>query len=142
MDDDIWGSSSDDLDYERSIAEKEWNQLQENHGNVGYKVGIVEGQEQHMQKGFDRGYEEGISIGLQLGQLQGRLGAHVAFYQQVEPNESRANALQELFQELTRVDLHHLFDKAYFENPAAPDSAPHRLLQQWQQRIEQALNTN
>jgi hypothetical protein len=32
--DDIWGSSDDEKDYERNLAEREWERMQEDHGNV------------------------------------------------------------------------------------------------------------
>lgn len=33
-DDDIWGESGDEVEYERQLAENEWERLQEDHGNV------------------------------------------------------------------------------------------------------------
>ncbi|KAI8059867.1 hypothetical protein BC940DRAFT_313201 [Gongronella butleri] len=143
MDDNIWGSSDDDVEYERNLAEKEWNQLQEDHGNVGYKVGIIEGQEVHMQKGFDRGYVEGLDIGLQLGKLQGKLSAYVAYYEQHEHDDAILQQLKPLLQELTQVDVDTLFSKAYFQ-PDTSDSvddasSPHAILRQWQQRIDATL---
>jgi hypothetical protein len=37
--DDIWAESDDEeqIAYERNLAEKEWERLQEDHGNVGKK---------------------------------------------------------------------------------------------------------
>jgi hypothetical protein len=66
---DIW----DDDAKENDIAEREWNKLQEIHGTVGYREGVVDGQDSIMQKGFDVGYKEGSEIGLELGIMQGIL---------------------------------------------------------------------
>lgn len=95
-DKDIWAESGEeDNVYERKLAEREWDRLQEDHGNVsqetrkviqkqcaylqekkktGYKIGIVEGKEVNMQKGFDEGYEDGLSIGKAVGKLRGVVG--------------------------------------------------------------------
>ncbi|KAI8047474.1 hypothetical protein BDF21DRAFT_352237 [Thamnidium elegans] len=69
---DIWANSSDEeqVAYERNLAEKEWERLQEDHGNTGYKEGIVEGKEVNMQRGFDKGYTEGLVIGKLIGKLR------------------------------------------------------------------------
>lgn len=41
---------------------------------TGYKIGIVEGKEVNMQKGFDEGYKDGLSIGKAVGKLRGVVG--------------------------------------------------------------------
>jgi hypothetical protein len=66
---DIW----DDNGNETDIADREWNKLQEVHGTIGYREGVVDGQDSIMQKGFDIGYKEGSEIGLELGIMQGML---------------------------------------------------------------------
>ncbi|KAI7849788.1 hypothetical protein BDC45DRAFT_448091 [Circinella umbellata] len=71
-DDDIWASSDEDnTTYDREIAEREWNKLNTNHGNEGYKEGITEAKEEYMQEGFDHGYTEGLEIGKAIGKLRG-----------------------------------------------------------------------
>ncbi|KAI8983496.1 hypothetical protein BDB01DRAFT_843231 [Pilobolus umbonatus] len=70
--DDIWelSDNEDETTYDRNIAEKEWERLQEDHGNSGYKEGVVEGKEVNMQRGFDKGYIEGLHIGKAIGKLR------------------------------------------------------------------------
>ncbi|ORZ01019.1 hypothetical protein BCR43DRAFT_434255 [Syncephalastrum racemosum] len=72
MDDDVWAlSDEDNVEYDRAIAQKEWDRMHENHGNEGYKEGIVEGKEVRMQNGFDQGFVEGLAAGKALGRLRG-----------------------------------------------------------------------
>ncbi|CAJ0755501.1 23555_t:CDS:2 [Entrophospora sp. SA101] len=40
---DVWVSDEDDIIFEKKVSSKEWERLNENFGNVGYKEGIVEG---------------------------------------------------------------------------------------------------
>lgn len=36
--DDVWAESNEEhTDYERNLAEKEWDRLQDDHGNVSYQ---------------------------------------------------------------------------------------------------------
>ncbi|RKO87730.1 hypothetical protein BDK51DRAFT_23969, partial [Blyttiomyces helicus] len=70
-DDDVWGSEGDETEYDREMADRNWNRLQDEHGVVGYKEGISEAKEKGLQLGFDKGYAEGAEIGLALGRLQG-----------------------------------------------------------------------
>jgi flagellar biosynthesis/type III secretory pathway protein FliH len=72
--DDIWNDDDDDtsdVNYDRSIAERNWKRLQETHGVLGYKEGIVEGKDESLQKGFSMGFSEGAVIGHELGRLRG-----------------------------------------------------------------------
>ncbi|KAJ1987253.1 hypothetical protein H4R33_002942 [Dimargaris cristalligena] len=76
--DDLWGSASDsdNVDYDRAMADREWRRLQDIHGNAGYKDGISSSREENIQPGFDLGFAEGLRAGLALGLLEGRLSAH------------------------------------------------------------------
>ncbi|RUS23250.1 hypothetical protein BC937DRAFT_89720 [Endogone sp. FLAS-F59071] len=74
LNDDIWDDSDDDtVSYHRSMAEREWGRLHEQHGNAGYKDGIVEGKDLTIQEGFNRGYSEGVVVGKEIGELRGML---------------------------------------------------------------------
>ncbi|CAO3588122.1 unnamed protein product [Absidia cylindrospora] len=139
-DNDIW-ASSDDENYDRVIAEKDWERLQENHGNDGYKEGIIEGKEVRMQRGFDQGYIEGLDFGKQIGILRGKLSTYLTFYKQVEPNETIARELETIYDELDKVDVQHVFSTAYFDSNKADDDyvSPQDKIQQWQEKIDQAI---
>ncbi|KAI7861956.1 hypothetical protein BDF14DRAFT_1862107 [Spinellus fusiger] len=100
--DSVWDSSDqEEVTYERTMAEKEWNRLHQNHGNEGYKEGIIEGKEVWMQRGFDSGYEEGLAVGKALGHLRGRVSTYVLFYTVML--EQPVTALQELLEELSQM---------------------------------------
>ncbi|KAI8917058.1 essential protein Yae1, N terminal-domain-containing protein, partial [Powellomyces hirtus] len=72
-DDDVWDddASIPDAQYDKQVAERNWNRLQDTHGVAGYKDGITEGKKASLQQGFDQGYGNGVDIGLQLGRLRG-----------------------------------------------------------------------
>lgn len=70
--DDIWDDDGpSDLQYDRSISERNWKRLQETHGVLGYKEGVVEGKDESLQAGFNVGFSEGAIIGHELGRLRG-----------------------------------------------------------------------
>ncbi|CAO3634445.1 unnamed protein product [Cunninghamella blakesleeana] len=143
MDNDIWASSDDEQQYERTIAEKEWGRLQEDHGNEGYKIGIIEGKEVHMQRGFDQGYIEGFDIGKKLGALRGKLSTYLTLYSQIEQNEKITNELKQVYDELDKVDVQHIFSKEYFakNNTKEDYISPEDKIQQWEQRINQSIQS-
>ncbi|KAI8896768.1 hypothetical protein BC833DRAFT_596281, partial [Globomyces pollinis-pini] len=64
---------SDDGDYDRKMAERNWNRLQDTHGTLGYTEGLVEGKDAHIQRGFDDGYESAAIIARELGRMRGIL---------------------------------------------------------------------
>ncbi|KAG1237882.1 hypothetical protein G6F35_000546 [Rhizopus arrhizus] len=100
-DKDIWAESGEeDNVYERKLAEREWDRLQEDH---------VEGKEVNMQKGFDEGYEDGLSIGKAVGKLRGVVGTRIVFYEQLLKNEEAANELRALFNEIDSVEVNHIY---------------------------------
>ncbi|CAG8435020.1 7257_t:CDS:2 [Diversispora eburnea] len=65
---DIWEMSDEEgnLNYDNIISSKEWNRMNENFGNLGYKEGIIEGKDTTIQKGFDKGYIDGARIGKEI----------------------------------------------------------------------------
>ncbi|KAI9015073.1 hypothetical protein BC832DRAFT_189781 [Gaertneriomyces semiglobifer] len=73
--DDVWADdvSLTDASYDREVAQRNWNKLQDEHGVVGYKEGISEGKQVSLQQGFDQGYVEGAEIAHQLGRMRGVL---------------------------------------------------------------------
>ncbi|KAG1054528.1 hypothetical protein G6F43_003464 [Rhizopus delemar] len=121
-DKDIWAESGEeDNVYERKLAEREWDRLQEDHGNTGYKIGIVEGKEVNMQKGFDEGYKDGLSIGKAVGKLRGVVGTRIVFYEQLLKNEEAANELRALFNEIDNVEVNHIYSVDYFRKDGPKD---------------------
>jgi hypothetical protein len=60
---------------EGEIFDRNWTRLQDIHGVIGYREGLVQGQAQFLQQGFDDGYKLGAGIGLELGKKQGILAA-------------------------------------------------------------------
>lgn len=74
---DVWEDelTNDAVAYDRQMADKHWNRLQDVHGTTGYREGLVQGKEAHLQEGFDSGFELGSHIGILVGQLKGILTA-------------------------------------------------------------------
>ncbi|KAI8097334.1 uncharacterized protein BX664DRAFT_326151 [Halteromyces radiatus] len=139
-DNDIWASSDDENNYDRIIAEKDWERLQENHGNDGYKEGIIEGKEVRMQHGFDKGYIEGLAIGKELGILRGKLSTYLTFYKQMEHNETVVKELQTVYDELDKVDVQHIFSTEYFSSTISENYiSPQDKIQQWRRKIDQVI---
>ncbi|KAL0091086.1 hypothetical protein J3Q64DRAFT_1844092 [Phycomyces blakesleeanus] len=140
--DSIWGSSDeDDVRYERTIAEKEWNRMHQNHGNEGYKDGIIEGKEVVMQKGFDRGYEDGLGIGRSMGYLRGELSTWILFYQQMVNNPEAVRVLELLLDEVNKVDVHHIYTKEYFQDnsKSAEYVSPQDFVKSLQDKVSSTL---
>ncbi|KAI8376360.1 uncharacterized protein BYT42DRAFT_615118 [Radiomyces spectabilis] len=143
MDDDVWGSTDDDQDYDRSIAEKEWTRMNENHGNEGYKEGIIEGKEVHMQRGFDRGYEEGLASGTAIGRLRGMVSSYMLFYSHIHPDTGKAEKLKALYDEVLPLDVDSLYSKDYFSENSTKDAdyiSPDEHIHRWRQKVEQQLH--
>ncbi|KAJ1550585.1 hypothetical protein HK096_006109, partial [Nowakowskiella sp. JEL0078] len=67
---DLW-EELDDLEYDRKIAERNWNKLQDTHSVVGFKEGVSEAKELSLQKGFNQGFNEGALVGIEIGRLIG-----------------------------------------------------------------------
>ncbi|OAC97731.1 hypothetical protein MUCCIDRAFT_116215 [Mucor lusitanicus CBS 277.49] len=134
VEDDIWADSDNEeqVAYERNLAEKEWERLQEDHGNTGYKEGIVEGKEVNMQKGFDRGYAEGLVIGKAVGRLRGMM----------LQKEEAAHELDALFDEIDKIEVNHVYSVDYFRDNATPKEdyvAPETFIQQLEDKVNSTL---
>ncbi|KAI9310085.1 hypothetical protein BX666DRAFT_2033505 [Dichotomocladium elegans] len=139
-DDDIWAGSDDDsISYDRDIAAREWERLNENHGNEGYKEGITEGKEVLMQKGFDRGYTEGLELGKAFGRLRGTVSTHLTFYRDIVRDEAIASKLENLYNELCKVDVQHVFTTDYFKPGSDCKNDPKATLSAWEARVKKAL---
>ncbi|EPB89746.1 hypothetical protein HMPREF1544_03409 [Mucor circinelloides 1006PhL] len=134
VEDDIWADSDNEeqVAYERNLAEKEWERLQEDHGNTGYKEGIVEGKEVNMQKGFDKGYAEGLVIGKAVGKLRGMM----------LKNEEAAKELDVLFDEIDKIEVNHVYSVDYFRDDATKKEdyvAPETYVKNLEERVKTTL---
>ncbi|KAI8870019.1 hypothetical protein GQ42DRAFT_163042 [Ramicandelaber brevisporus] len=76
------------------MADREWNRLQEIHGNAGYTDGVVAGKDETVQAGFDKGYAEGIDIGHSIGMIIGALGVLLEYQQQLERKQQQKSEQQ------------------------------------------------
>ncbi|RUS31084.1 hypothetical protein BC938DRAFT_478495 [Jimgerdemannia flammicorona] len=117
--DDIWADSDEDpISYQRSMANREWKRLHEQHGNAGYKEGIVEGKDLTVQEGFNRGYSEGVTVGKEIGELRGTLSTLITFYTQTSSTEIHATThlarLRALHDEISAISIEHIFAKEHF----------------------------
>ncbi|KAK4511832.1 ATP-dependent RNA helicase [Mucor velutinosus] len=144
IEDDVWANSDSEeqVAYERNLAEKEWERLQEDHGNTGYKEGIVEGKEVNMQKGFDRGYAEGLVIGKAVGRLRGMVSCQIIYYRQMLKNEEAAQELDALFDEIDKIEVNHVYSVDYFRDAATYKEdyvAPEAFVQQLEEKVNSTL---
>ncbi|KAG1122890.1 hypothetical protein G6F42_011059 [Rhizopus arrhizus] len=144
VEDDIWADSDNEeqVAYERNLAEKEWERLQEDHGNTGYKEGIVEGKEVNMQKGFDKGYAEGLVIGKAVGKLRGMVSCQIINYRQMLKNEEAAKELDVLFDEIDKIEVNHVYSVDYFRDDATKKEdyvAPETYVKNLEERVKTTL---
>ncbi|KAI8051361.1 uncharacterized protein B0P05DRAFT_313175 [Gilbertella persicaria] len=143
---DVWADSDNEeqIAYERNLAEKEWEKLQEDHGNTGYKEGIVEGKEVNMQRGFDKGYVEGLAIGKAVGRLRGLVSCQIVFYRQLCKNEDATKELDALFDEIDKIEVNHIYSVDYFRDNQSekPDGyvAPEAFVSQLEEKVKSTLN--
>ncbi|TPX62876.1 hypothetical protein PhCBS80983_g00143 [Powellomyces hirtus] len=112
-DDDVWGddASIPDAQYDKQVAERNWNRLQDTHGVAGYKDGITEGKKASLQQGFDQGYGNGVDIGLQLGRLRGIANNPT----RVTPSVT-LERLKSHLAELEAISVEHVFTLSYFRD--------------------------
>ncbi|KAJ3043840.1 hypothetical protein HK097_001652 [Rhizophlyctis rosea] len=123
QDDDIWDddSSMTDTQYDRDLAAREWNKLQDVHGMAGYREGMTDGKEQALQSGFDSGFSEGAIVGMEIGRLRGLLSTLIQLYTQTtlrpphNPTPEQRNRVRELHDELTTLKVDRLFSLEYFK---------------------------
>ncbi|KAG2205069.1 hypothetical protein INT46_000042 [Mucor plumbeus] len=144
VEDDIWADSDNEeqVEYERNLAEKEWERLQEDHGNTGYKEGIVEGKEVNMQRGFDKGYSEGLAIGKALGKLRGMVSCQIIYYRQMLKNEEAAKELDVLFDEIDKIEVNHVYSVDYFRDHATKNDeyvAPETIVKNLEDKVKFTL---
>jgi hypothetical protein len=74
---DVWADEDDD-EYERGLSNRNWEQLQEKMGTLGYTKGVNDAKEIHLQSGFDNGYKKAAEIALEIGKMQGRLSTIIS----------------------------------------------------------------
>ncbi|CAJ0769697.1 10901_t:CDS:2, partial [Entrophospora sp. SA101] len=115
---DVWVSDEDDIIFEKKVSSKEWERLNENFGNVGYKEGIVEGKDMTIQEGFDKGYSEGFNVGKELGRLRGLLNTLIVIQnkKKITENNPLLEELKNLEKELANLTFDKIFTKEYFES--------------------------
>ncbi|KAJ3136106.1 hypothetical protein HDU90_003509 [Geranomyces variabilis] len=125
--DDDWGDDSGltDAQYDKLVAERNWNRLQDEHGVAGYKDGITEGKKANLQDGFDAGYTNGAEAGLALGRLRGWLSTMA----QIQASHSAGDPtltdrLSTLLSELEATSVEHVFTLAYFRATEGTTTAP------------------
>ncbi|KAJ3156734.1 hypothetical protein HDU86_003500 [Geranomyces michiganensis] len=116
-DDDDWADVSGltDAQYDKLVAERNWNRLQDEHGVAGYKDGITEGKKASLQDGFDAGYTNGAEAGLALGRLRGLLSTMMQIQASRESSDQELTIrLSALMNELEALSVEHIFTLAYF----------------------------
>ncbi|KAJ3184042.1 Protein YAE1 [Gaertneriomyces sp. JEL0708] len=120
--DDVWADdvSLTDASYDREVAERNWNKLQDEHGVVGYKEGISEGKRVSLQQGFDQGYVEGAEIAHQLGRMRGVLSTLIQLYgsptsQSTTVTTADLEELKALHQQLETLGVEQIFTLGYFK---------------------------
>jgi len=65
---------------EHQFGHQEWDKLEENFINAGYREGITAGKEEALQEGFDAGFAQfGAPIGREIGTLRGMASAVLVF---------------------------------------------------------------
>ncbi|KAF9517172.1 hypothetical protein BS47DRAFT_1339882 [Hydnum rufescens UP504] len=65
---------------EHHFGRQEWDRLEDNFINAGYREGITAGKEEALQEGFDYGFETyGVPIGREIGMLRGLASALLIF---------------------------------------------------------------
>ncbi|KAI8816456.1 uncharacterized protein EV422DRAFT_283157 [Fimicolochytrium jonesii] len=131
--DDVWATSDDDeayapdtAAYDRSIADRDWNRLQDHHGVAGYREGIAEGKEASLQPGFDAGYSEAARIGLLIGRLRGVTSTLLQLHKlgklpATSEHQSFATDLETLYRDLQTLTTETLLPLAYYR---ATDTFP------------------
>ncbi|KAF9972034.1 hypothetical protein BGZ73_004915 [Actinomortierella ambigua] len=138
--DDIWGSDesqSDNIDYERSIAEREWARMHENFGNEGYREGIEEGKDDEtLQRGFDRGWQDGFRYGHELGKLRGLISPLIEYlesqpadadikpFRTVADREQWIHEAKTMLHDLRKTEIENVYDKDYFDDKKPDGPVP------------------
>ncbi|KAG1144009.1 hypothetical protein G6F37_012168 [Rhizopus arrhizus] len=139
--DEIWAESDEEhRDYEKNLAEKEWDRLQDDHGNSGYKEGIIEGKEVNMQRGFDEGYKEGLAIGKAVGKLRGLVSTRLVFYKHILKNEKAAKELESLFDEIDSIEVNHIFSTDYFRKGGPKDKTSYVAPEDFVRDLKEKVN--
>ncbi|RIB23375.1 hypothetical protein C2G38_864227 [Gigaspora rosea] len=131
---DVWASDEEIVDYDRLISSKNWERMNEDFGNIGYKEGILEGKDITIQEGFNKGYAEGARVGKELGRLRGLLNTLLEYYTPllnstnvddsniILPTQSTIDRLKSLENDLANLTVEKIFTKNYFKATLLTDS--------------------
>ncbi|KAJ1980074.1 hypothetical protein H4R34_002595 [Dimargaris verticillata] len=118
---DVWDDTAavPDSDYDRGMAQRNWDRLQTAHGKVGYREGVSDSREANIQSGFDTGFAEGIKAGFAHGLLQGALDASYAVsVASAEPSkQTNAGPTCQAAADLKTVTFDKLFPVEHFMHP-------------------------
>ncbi|KAJ3299987.1 hypothetical protein HK104_005480 [Borealophlyctis nickersoniae] len=123
---DPWADDSDlpDADYDKLVAERNWNRLQDVHGMAGYRDGIAEGKEKSLQTGFDQGFAEGAEIGVAIGRLRGIVSTLIQIrmtsFASISPGT--LNRITELHADLEALSAGDIFTASDFREPSREGS--------------------
>ncbi|KAF0492721.1 hypothetical protein F8M41_021567 [Gigaspora margarita] len=131
---DVWVSDEEIVDYDRLISSKNWERMNEDFGNIGYKEGILEGKDITIQEGFNKGYAEGARVGKEIGRLRGLLNTLLEYYTPllnstnvddsniILPTQSTIDRLKSLENDLANLTIEKIFTKSYFKATLLTDS--------------------
>ncbi|CAG8472321.1 29642_t:CDS:2 [Racocetra persica] len=131
---DVWVSDEETSKYDRLISSKDWERMNEDFGNIGYKEGIIEGKDITIQEGFNKGYAEGANVGKEIGRLRGLLNTLLEYYTPllnntnvdesniILPTQSTLDKLKSLESDLANLPVEKFFTKNYFKATLSTDS--------------------
>ncbi|KAJ1977892.1 hypothetical protein H4R35_002118 [Dimargaris xerosporica] len=125
---DIWGDTASvtESDYDRNMAQRNWDRLQTTHGKVGYREGVSDSREANIQGGFDIGFAEGIKAGFAHGLLLGALDAsHAISAASSNPStQTNSESTCQAAADLKLVIFDKLFPVNHFIQPNDPEIQP------------------
>ncbi|KZV98857.1 hypothetical protein EXIGLDRAFT_831861 [Exidia glandulosa HHB12029] len=102
-------------------ADREWNKLQNEFTNAGFREGAIAGKEAALQDGFDHGFDTGAPVGRSLGVLRGYAAAALAIVTKDATLQALEPDLRDIIAQLSNVRLHELVK----DEPAVTTSSAH-----------------
>ncbi|CAG8557136.1 4982_t:CDS:2, partial [Gigaspora rosea] len=112
------------VDYDRLISSKNWERMNEDFGNIGYKEGILEGKDITIQEGFNKGYVEELVLEKKLVEYYKPLlnSTNVDDSNIILPTQSTIDRLKSLENDLANLTVEKNFTKSYFKATLLTDS--------------------